>query len=162
MWHRLLNTPSNNMNRITLLMYVITTMKMRPETTMVAMSPASNAGSIFGRFRGPWLPCWAELKLDGKWKLPPEPNSPASRPTMANLVHCPKRKGWNNCRLVCWKASEIVSTAEIGMSHLDTNRSSVKVNRICPQINSCTGSRRARGLDERLASSLITQRLDRI
>src|SRR5580692_1901500 len=56
--------------------------------------------------------------LEGKLKLPLEPISPASKPTSASRVHCEKRNGCSNCRLVCWKASEIVSTAEIGKMHL--------------------------------------------
>src|ERR1700746_289676 len=55
----------------------------------------------------------------GKLKLPPEPVSPASKPTRARRVHCQKRNGCNSCRLVCWKASVIVSGAEIGKVHLD-------------------------------------------
>src|SRR3984893_15465620 len=108
------------MNRITLLTYVITIRKRRPATTKVAMSAPKTAGSIFGKsisIKCREEPDWWGM-LEGKLKLPLEPISPASKPTSASRVHCEKRNGCSNCRLVCWKASEIVSTAEIGKMHL--------------------------------------------
>src|SRR5579864_227091 len=62
----------------------------------------------------------------GKLKLPPEPVSPASKPTRARRVHCQKRNGCKSCRLVCWKASVIVSTAEIGKVHLGIKASAAR------------------------------------
>src|ERR1022692_251124 len=86
------------------------------------------------------------LKLE-PLKPPPEPSSPASNPTTASLVHWPKRKGWNSCRLVCSMASEIVSTAEIGKAHLRRRMTQQQgtANRAPDQTNSET----VRGIEGR-------------
>src|ERR1700681_1310125 len=108
------------MKRITLLTYSITMKKTNPATTRTAIRPPRIAGSIFGQ---PCCKKWRDDpvcrgKLVGKLKLPPEPVSPASRPTTASRIHCPNRKGCRSCRFVRWNATVIVSTAEIGKTHL--------------------------------------------
>lgn len=45
---------------------------------------------------------------------PPEPISPASKPTKARRVHCQKRNGCASRCLVCSNAGEIVSIADSG------------------------------------------------
>ena len=80
---------------------------------------------------------------DGEIAAASEPISPASSPTNASRVHCQKRNGWTSCRLVCWNARVIVSTAEIGKvtsSYCDTSK--VLRSRTQGQINS--GGRRSK------------------
>src|SRR5579859_6157230 len=104
MWHSFVRTLSNRMNRITLLMYVITIRNTSPPTISTVMRAPKIAGSMFGKFPSmKWRddPELCELKFVGKLKLPPEPISPASRPTSASFDHCQKRNGCTSCRLVC-------------------------------------------------------------
>ena len=119
------------MKRITLLTYIMTTANTRPATSSTAISPPKSAGSIVGNPKPPSPGsskcrdspvCLGKLKLLGTLH-PLEPISPASNPTSASRVHCQKRNGCTSCRLVCWKASVIVSTAEIGKLHLGGNAS---------------------------------------
>src|SRR5258708_35750175 len=68
--------------------------------------------------------CWELLGRVGIWKLPglqpppPEPISPASRPTSPSLAHWLARNGRTSCCRACSKAGEIASTAESGKKHL--------------------------------------------
>src|SRR5215831_3838265 len=97
----------------------MTIMKTAPVTIRTVIRVPRRAGSILGK-PGPQGGVWREgLK---ELKPPREPNSPASKPTMARRVHCPRRKGWKSWRLVCWKAGAMTSTAEIGKVHLGKNR----------------------------------------
>src|SRR5580700_8126212 len=72
--------------------------------------------------------CCELLGRVGIWKLPglqpppPEPISPASRPTSPSLAHWLARNGRTSCCRACSKAGEIASTAEIGKGHLRRSR----------------------------------------
>ena len=88
---------------MTLLIYIIRITNMNAATIKNAIIPARSAGSILGKTSpSPWPddPGGCDIDLESL-ELPPEPSSPASRPTNASLDHCPNRNGWNNCRLVC-------------------------------------------------------------
>lgn len=123
---------------MTLLMYSITIRKTKPVIVRTAMRPPRIAGSTAGQ------PCcrkWCEGRVEcGKpeWKLnPPEPNSPASSPTIARRAHCPKRNGCKSCRFVCSKANVTVSMAEIGNRHLEKIvHQQGTANQVAEQINS--------------------------
>src|SRR5208283_5935187 len=113
-------TLSNKTKRITLLMYMKTIPMTNAAMMTAAISPARSAMSTPGKCgngeRGEAPGWWGKLKFD--LLKPLEPSSPASSPTTARRTHCPKRKGWKSCFLVCSKASEMESTAEIGKAHL--------------------------------------------
>src|SRR5579859_3798752 len=75
---------------------------------------------------------------------------------MARRVHCPKRNGWISCRLACWNASVIVSTAEMGTKHLSLYDFMSKVLRTGMQCKSNSAGKIA--IREVSSSLLVTQR----